>query len=421
MTDTYEIERLRWHGDGVATIRNEDVFFPFTLPGEIVTGDIQHGACENPRIVEPVSDRVKPACRHFKKCGGCVMQHASDDLMANWKTKMVSDTLALNHINTTLRPILVSPAASRRRAIFSAKRTKKSAEIGFHKRGSDIIIDLLECPLMHPLIMAGFDAYRELAKLGCSRKAEIRIGVTVTENGLDVDVADAKELEIKQTETLASFAAENSFARISWNGEILAQLTPPTQKFGTAFVIPPSGSFLQATKQGEDALVSASLETLVDCKRIIDLFSGSGTFSLPIAKNAEVHAVETLPEMLEALTDGWRKATDLKAVTTETRDLFYRPLLLDELKKFDGVVIDPPRAGALEQTKILAQSKIKKISFVSCNPATFARDAKILINGGYTLDWVQIVDQFRWSAHVELVAQFTLAREEAFVNPRLSL
>lgn len=411
MTETYEIERLRWHGDGVASVRNEDVFFPFTLPGEIVTGDIQHGVCESPRIVEPVSDRIKPACRHFKKCGGCVMQHARDDLMADWKAKMVSDTLALNHINTTFRPIHVSPTHSRRRAVFSAQRTKKSAEVGFHNRGSDILIDLLECPLMHPQIMAGFDAYRELAKLGCSRKTEIRIGVTVTENGLDVDVLDAKELDVKQMETLASFAAENNFARISWNSEVLAQLTPPTQKFGTAFVIPPSGSFLQATQEGEYALVSASLETFSGCKRVIDLFSGSGTFSLPIAKNAEVHAVETLPEMLEALSDGWRRTTDLKAITTESRDLFYRPLMLDELKKFDGVVIDPPRAGALEQTRILAQSDIEKISFISCNPATFARDAKILINGGYTLDWVQVVDQFRWSAHVELVAQFTLARD----------
>ncbi len=411
MTETYEIERLRWHGDGVASVRNEDVFFPFTLPGEIVGGDIEHGICEAPRILEPVSDRVKPACRHFKKCGGCVMQHASDNLMADWKTKMVSDTLALNHINTQLRPIHVSPAHSRRRAVFSAQRTKKSAEVGFHKRGSDIIIDLLECPLMHPAIMARFDAYRELAKLGCSRKTEIRIGVTITENGLDVDVVDAKELEVKQTESLARFASENGFSRIAWNGEVLAQLTPPTQKFGTAYVTPPSGSFLQATKEGEDALVTASLETLDGCKRVIDLFSGSGTFSLPIAKHAEIHAVETLPEMLEALEDGWRKATDLKAITTEARDLFYRPLLLDELKKFDGVVIDPPRAGALEQTRILAQSNIGKISFVSCNPATFARDAKILINGGYTLDWVQVVDQFRWSAHVELVAQFTLARD----------
>jgi 23S rRNA (uracil1939-C5)-methyltransferase len=362
------------------------------------------------RILEPVPERVKAPCRHFKKCGGCILQHADDAFLAGWKMKLVQDTLALNHIEATFRPIQVSPAHSRRRAIFSARRTKKSAEVGFHKRNSDVLINLLECTLMHPQIIAGFDAFREIAKLGCSRKDEIRIGATVTENGLDVDVDEAKELEPKQTESLAQMAALHGFARISWNGEVLAQLKPPTQKFGVAHVIPPSGSFLQATPQGEHALVSAALETLDDCKQVLDLFSGSGTFTLPLSQIAQVHAVETQADMLDALSAGWRQAVGTKDVTTEVRDLFYRPLLLDELKKYDGVVIDPPRAGALEQTKILAQSDIKKISFVSCNPATFARDAKILINGGYALNWMQVVDQFRWSAHVELVAEFELKR-----------
>lgn len=410
MREKFKIDRLSWQGDGVASVRSDDVYVPFALAGETVEGDIANGVCNDVRILEPVTDRVKPACRHFKKCGGCVLQHASDALLAGWKTHLVQDTLSLNHIETDFRPIQVSPAGSRRRAVFSAHRTKKSAEIGFHKRNSGILIDLLECPLVHPTIMQGFDAFREIAKLGCSRKTEIRIGATVTENGLDVDVTDAKELEPKQTEALAGLVAKHGFARISWNGEVLAQLKPPTQKFGPAFVIPPSGSFLQATKQGEQALVACAMETLQGCKRVLDLFSGSGTFALPLAQDAEVHAVEAVPDMLAALTDAWRKTTGLKDVSSEARDLFYRPLMLDELKQFDGVVIDPPRAGALEQTRILAQSNVQKISFVSCNPATFARDAKILINGGYTLDWVQVVDQFRWSSHVELVAQFTLAR-----------
>ncbi len=410
MSEKFKIDRLSWQGDGIATVRNEDIYVPFALAGETAEGDIAHGICENVRILEPAPERIKPACRHFKKCGGCILQHANDALLAEWKTKLVQDTLALNHLETSFRPIQVSPAQSRRRAVFTGRRTKKSAEVGFHKRNSDILINLLECPLMHPQIMQGFDAYREIARLGCSRKNEVRIGATVTQNGLDVDVVDAKELEPKQTETLAHMAATYGFARISWNGEVLAQLNPPTQKFGPAHVIPPSGSFLQATPQGERALVSAALETLTGCKHVLDLFSGSGTFTLPLSQIAEVHAVETLPEMLDALSLGWRQAAGTKDVTTEIRDLFYRPLLLDELKKYDGVVIDPPRAGALEQVKILAQSNVSKISFVSCNPATFARDAKILINGGYALNWVQVVDQFRWSAHVELVAEFELKR-----------
>lgn len=410
MSEKFTIDRLSWQGDGIATVRNEDIYVPFALAGEQAEGDIAHGICENVRILEPVSDRIKPACRHFKQCGGCILQHANDTLLASWKTKLVQDTLALNHVGTTFRPIQVSPAHSRRRAVFSARRTKKSAEVGFHKRNSNILINLLECPLMHPQIIGGFDAFREIAKLGCSRKDEIRIGATVTENGLDVDVADAKELAPKQTEMLAHMAASHGFARISWNGEVLAQLKPPTHRFGPAHVIPPSGSFLQATPQGEHVLVSAALETLDGCKRVLDLFSGSGTFTLPLSQIAEVHAVETLAEMLDALNTGWRQAVGTKDVTTEVRDLFYRPLLLDELKKYDGVVIDPPRAGALEQVRILAQSNVNKISFVSCNPATFARDAKILMDGGYALNWVQVVDQFRWSAHVELVADFELKR-----------
>ncbi len=409
MAETFKIDRLSWQGDGVAGVRNEDIFVPFALAGEHCEGDIAHGICENVRILEPVPERIKPACRHFKKCGGCSLQHANDALLADWKTGLVKDTLALNHIETTFRPIQVSPHMSRRRAVFAARRTKKSAEVGFHKRNSDILIDLLECPLMRPEIMLAMETYREIARLGCSRKTEIRIGVTVSENGLDVDVTDAKELEPKQTETLAAFADQNGLARISWNGEVLAQFKPPVQTFGPARVIPPSGSFLQATPMGEKTLVDAAIETLAGCKNLLDLFSGSGTFTLPLAQFAQVHAVETVPEMLEALNAGWRQTTGTRDVSTETRDLFYRPLLLDELKKYDGVVMDPPRAGALEQVKILAKSNIAKISYVSCNPATFARDAKILINGGYVLNWVQVVDQFRWSSHVELVAEFTRA------------
>lgn len=410
MNEILKIERLSWQGDGIATVRSDDVYVPYTLPGEVVQGTIASGVCHDVRILEPVSDRVKPPCRHFKKCGGCTLQHAHDDLLATWKTNLVRDTLSLNHIETDFRPILISPPASRRRAVFSAKRTKKSAEVGFHMRGSDVLIDLLECPIMHPQIMQGFEAFKEIAKIGCSRKTEIRIGATVTENGLDVDVTDAKDLDATQTEALARLMATHDVARISWNTEVLAQLKPPIQRFGTAKIIPPSGTFLQATKQGEQALVSASLETLNGCKRVLDLFSGCGTFSLPLVQIAEVHAVETIPDMLSALSDAWRKTLGVKELTTEIRDLFYRPLLLDELKNYDGIVMDPPRAGALEQSKIIAKSNITKISFISCNPATFARDAKILINGGYTLDWVQVVDQFRWSSHVELVAQFTLAR-----------
>ena len=191
---------------------------------------------------------------------------------------------------------------------------------------------------------------------------------------------------------------------------MVLQVQPPLQRFGPGAVIPPPGSFLQATPEGEAVLVQAVLEITQGAKRVLDIFAGCGTFALPLSRNAEVHAIEGEADMLAALDTAWRMAQGVKAISTETRDLFRRPLMPDEFKGFNAAVIDPPRAGARAQVEELAKGKLARIAFVSCNPATFARDAQILIGGGYRLDWVQVVDQFRWSAHSELVAQFTLDR-----------
>lgn len=402
MTTTLIIEKLGIHGDGVAIVGVEDIFVPFSLPGETVVRD-----GNTDRITVPSADRVKAPCSHFKKCGGCNLQHANDALVAEWKTNVVRETLALNYIETDIRPIKTSPTRSRRRAVLTAKRTKKSAEIGFHRRQSDTLINVVDCTIMHPAIMAGFDFFKALTILGCSRKSEIRICATVSANGLDVSVTKAKELENAQTMEIAQLAAKHKVARVSWNGELVAQLDPPYQDFAGAKILPPDGAFLQATAQGEAALVDAVTQALEGCKNVVDLFCGVGTFTFPIAKFAETHAVEAVAPMVASIDAAWRKTSGFKKVTTEKRDLYERPLLLDEFKKVDGVVIDPPRAGALEQCKVLAKSKVSKIAFVSCNPASFSRDAKILIKGGYQLDWVQVVDQFRWSEHIELAAQFT--------------
>jgi 23S rRNA (uracil1939-C5)-methyltransferase len=220
-------------------------------------------------------------------------------------------------------------------------------------------------------------------------------------------ITTEKDLTPQLRIELAAFAQTHQVARLCWNDEVIVTINPPVQKMGGANVVPPSGAFLQATREGEAALLSAVTEIVGKADKVVDLFSGVGTFALPLAQTAEIHAVEGEEEMLGSLDKAWRGAQGLKRVTTEKRDLFRRPLEPDELDRFDAAVIDPPRAGADAQIDTLAQSKIRTIAMVSCNPVTFARDAVTLIKGGYKLDWAQVVDQFRWSAHVEVVGKFT--------------
>jgi len=373
------------------------------LPGEEVE-IVEHGT---PRIVTPIADRVKPPCRHFKSCGGCVMQHASDEFVAGWKTSVVERALTARGLPFPFRVLHTSPSQSRRRARLSGKRTKKGAMVGFHARASDTLIEVPDCQLLLPSIRAGFPAFEALTILAASRKSEINLTVTDTLGGLDVLVATERLLDGQLRIELAGLAERFDLARLAWNDDVVVTRKPPEQAFGTARVAPPSGSFLQATREGEQALVAAVKDCAISAGKVVDLFAGAGTFALSLASDAEVHAVEGGSEMLEALDRGWRQGRGLKAVTTEARDLFRRPLEPDELERFDLAVIDPPRAGAEAQIETLARSQLKRIAMVSCNPVTFARDAAVLVQAGYVIDWVDVVDQFRWSSHVELVASFT--------------
>ena len=279
--------------------------------------------------------------------------------------------------------------------------------VGFHARASDVLVEISDCHLLHPALMAALPVLRQIVEIGASRSAEVSLTVTHSTAGLDLAVAGAKPADARLRMELARIAAANRFSRLTWDGEGIALIEPPVQTFGAALVAPPPGAFLQATADGEAALLCAVTETVLPNRRILDLFAGVGTFALPLASGAEVHAVESEAPMLDALARGWRNAAGLKRVTVEARDLFRRPLHQLELKGFDAVVIDPPRAGAEAQMVELAASPIARIAAVSCNPVTFARDARILVAGGYLLDWVQVVDQFRWSPHVELAASFT--------------
>lgn len=407
MSDTYIINRLGHQGDGIA---DGPVFAPRTLPGETVTGTRAGTALADIRIVTPSPDRVQPPCRHYRACGGCQLQHAADGFVADWKRQVVATALAGQGIAAAdLPPIVTSPAQSRRRATLAVRRTKKGALAGFHARASDIITDVPDCRLLDPGLIASFPMVQALAGAAASRTDTLAVTVTLSTVGLDVAVRGGRPLDGPLRITLAQFAQAQGLARLAWDDEVVAVLTPPAQRFGAALVVPPPGAFLQATPQGETALLDEVRRTVGPARRIVDLFAGSGTFTLPLAETAEMHAVEGAADMVAALDAGWRRAQGLKRVTTEARDLFRRPLLPDELKRFDAVVIDPPRAGAEAQVAELAQARLPVIAYVSCNPVTFARDARALVSAGYNLDRVQVVDQFRWSTHVELAAAFRLS------------
>lgn len=401
------IERLGHLGDGVARGPDGPIYAPGLLPGEVAEGSLQGDQLADFRILTPSVDRVKPPCAHARTCGGCMMQHASDGFVADWKLGVVKGALAGQGLTANFRPILTSPPKSRRRATIAARRTKTGALMGFHARASDMLVNIPNCQLLHPDLIAAFPGLEALVKLGGSRSGEVNLTVTRSLSGADVVVNGGKELDSALQMELTRTTETFGFARLTWNGETVALRTSPMQRFGRVLVAPPPGAFLQATAEGEAALLQSVALAIGSARKITDLFAGVGTFALPLAERAEVHAVEGEAAMTAALTKGANSTEGLKRITVETRDLFRRPLEPDEFKGVEAVVIDPPRAGAEAQMAVLAQAKVPVIAAVSCNPVTFARDAKTLIAGGYVLDWVQVVDQFRWSAHIELVARFS--------------
>jgi 23S rRNA (uracil1939-C5)-methyltransferase len=401
------VDRLGHLGDGIAMTAEGPVFVSGALPGEEVEGILEGDRLTDVRIITPSVDRVRPPCPHARSCGGCQLQHASDQFVADWKVEVVRTALAAQGIDAEFKPIVTSPSSSRRRATLSARRTKSGALVGFHIRGSDTIIPVPQCKLLHTDLVNAFDGLQALVKIGASRSAETNLTVTRSAAGTDVAVSGGKPLDSALRMELARVVEAHGFSRLTWGEETVALRDQPIQQFGRAIVTPPPGAFLQATAEGEAALLTAIRAALGPQRRIVDLFAGCGTFALPLAEQAEIHAVEGDASMIAALEKAVRNTEGLRRITCEARDLFRRPLEPDEFKGATGAVIDPPRAGAEAQTRCLAAAAVPVIAAVSCNPVTFARDARILVSAGYRLDWLQVVDQFRWSTHVELVARFS--------------
>ena len=399
----WTIERLGRKGDGVAISDGLRALAPLVLPGEVIEGEPVEGRITDVRIVTPSEQRVRPACGHFRACGGCSLMHGTDDFLRSWKIGVVEQALRAQGLAAPVAGLHVSPPRSRRRAVLSGRRTRKGALVGFHARASDVIVDIADCHILRPAIQAALPLLRELTIAGTSRAAELSLCVTETPAGLDVAATGGKPMDAALFQVLAGLADQGDLARLTWDGQSITR-RPAALPMGRAQVVPPPGGFLQATAEGEAALVAAIRDMTRGAARVLDLFAGCGTFSLPLAENAEVHAVEGLTAPLQALDAAARRSPGLHRITTETRDLSRRPLLPDELTH-NAIVIDPPRAGAEAQAREIARSGVDRLAWVSCDPVTFARDARILADGGYQIARLFVVDQFRWSAHVETVAE----------------
>jgi 23S rRNA (uracil1939-C5)-methyltransferase len=396
------IKRLGHLGDGIA---EGPLFAARTLPGEVVSGVPDGDRLTDIRIFTPSEHRVKAPCPHYNTCGGCALQHASDPFVAQWKRDVVVAALDAQGVPAEIAPTITSPHGTRRRATLHGRRTKKGALVGFHGRAADTLTPVPQCMLLDPKLRAVIPVLEDLTRIAGSRSSEVAFQLTLGDTGVDVALENAKPLDADLRQALPAYGAK--FARVTWNGEPVLQAAAPGVRFGRARVVPPPGAFLQATPEGEAALVAAVLDALGPAKRAVDLFSGCGTFTFPAAGTISVHAVEGDAPLIAALDHGVRHNQDLKPITFERRDLFRNPILPEDLKRFDAAIIDPPRAGAEAQVRELGKSAIQRIAFVSCNPVTFARDAAALIVAGYALNWVRVIDQFRWSPHIEIVASFS--------------
>ncbi|ESZ75283.1 class I SAM-dependent RNA methyltransferase [Mesorhizobium sp. L103C105A0] len=402
MSTGFTIKRLGSQGDGVAETETGELFIPFTLPGETVTAARERDRAMLMAVLETSPLRIDPACRHFTECGGCAVQHLQADAYQQWKRDKVVH--ALKGIAGDIGALVPCAPHTRRRVVLAARRADTGMLLGFHRHLSPEIIPIEECPISLPEIVAALDRLRSVADLVCATTKSFRMAVTVTGSGLDVAVYESGKLGENQRRVASNFIMANGFARLSIDDEIVIEPKKPVVMFGTVAVAIPPGAFLQATQAAEQAMADLIGGHLKRARKVADLFAGCGSFALRLAAKSEVHAVEGDAAALSALDRGSRFATGLKRVTGERRDLFRRPLTFKELNAFDGVVFDPPRAGAEDQSKQIARSDVPFVAAVSCNPVTLARDLRILIDGGYILKSVTPIDQFLWSPHVEAVA-----------------
>jgi 23S rRNA (uracil1939-C5)-methyltransferase len=403
------IDRLGDRGEGQAKGPYGPVFVPYALPGEEIIAEVDGERGHLAEIVIPSADRIAAICPFFGLCGGCAVQTLALEPYRAWKRALLIE--AMRHAKLPLEvagEVIDAHGEGRRRATFHARLTARHdrMQVGFmHARTHDLI-EIDRCPILSPSLHGAVAAAQDIANTLVRLEKPLDIVVTATSSGLDIDVRGSGALDNPTRQALIDVAERQDIARLSNHGVIVIERRPPQLLLGSAGVIPPPGAFLQATVAGEEALAARAIEALHGSRRIADLFAGLGTFALRLATQAEVHAFDFDEPALIALQKASNAAADVRPVAVFKRDLFRRPLSLADLKPYDGLIFDPPRSGAEAQAAIIAKSEIPTVVAVSCNVQSFARDAKLLCAGGYRLERVDPIDQFRFSAHLEMIGIF---------------
>ena len=412
MVERLLIDHVGHFGDGVALVGGGSVYVPYTLGGETVEVAAVPGQHPDRRRLLAVErsspERIAPFCQHFGVCGGCAIQHWDADRYRAWKRDLVVETLAQAKLDCAVDPLIDAHGRGRRRITLHARLgTHDVLKVGFAAANSHEIIPVDHCPVLDPGLSGALEAAWAIAEPLAPTAKPLDIQITASDSGLDVDVRGSGPLPTKMIATLSRVAEQHRLARLTRHGELVLMRIPPTIMIGAARVTLPPGSFLQATVAGEEALAALVSGHCRRARHIADLFCGVGPFALRLAANSRISAFDSDAGAVAALQNAAKATSGLKPVKAEARDLFRRPLVPQELRDYDAVVFDPPRQGAQAQALQLAASKIPLVVAVSCNVATFARDARILVDAGYRLERVTPVDQFRHTPHVELVAKFT--------------
>lgn len=405
MTSTrFTIDGLGAQGDGIAETPEGSLYIPFALPGEVVTAARVKDRGTLMAVIEPSPDRIEPVCKHFGVCGGCSLQHLAPAPYREWKRQVVVHALASRGLTLPVAPVIAAQPRSRRRTVFSAMRSEGGIVLGYNQASSHHIVDISECPVVVPEIEGAIGKLWALAAILCNTSEPFRLIVTYLPVGLDIACEGSGKLTEEIRRAATDFVMRERIARLSVDGEIVVEPRRPLVQFGTTAVAPPPGGFLQAVAKAEGVMAEMAADHLRRARKVADLFAGSGAFAMRLALTAEVHAVEADADALVALDRGFRFGKGLRRITVEKRDLFRRPLTFKELNAYDGIVFDPPRSGAEDQSTQIARSDVPYVAAVSCNPSTLARDLRILADGGYVIRSVTPIDQFIWSPHVEVVA-----------------
>jgi 23S rRNA (uracil1939-C5)-methyltransferase len=411
MVENLLITRLGSHGDGIAETATGTVYVPYTLPGETVEVEPWPGHADRRRlnrIAVASPARTAPICPHFGACGGCALQHLAAGPYRDWKRALVTAALARARLEAPVGELIDAHGEGRRRAVLHARCGGGDVlAVGFAARKGHRVVAIDRCPVLAPALTDAIAVAWDIAEVLAPAHKPLDIQVTASDAGLDVDVRGSGRLTAADTAAIAGVAERRNLARVTRHGELVAQRRLPTVTIGRAAVVLPAGAFLQATSAGEAILAHLVIGHCQGARTAADLFCGFGPFALRLAERARITAVDSDTDAVAALQRAAAATPGLKPVTAQQRDLFRRPLAASELNGLDAVVFDPPRQGAEAQAHELAASPAPTVVAVSCNPTTFARDARILVEGGYRIVQVTPVDQFLFSAHVELVALFT--------------